>query len=431
MHPATGASRRSAGNPATANTCVCVTPTATRLPTGTCRRSPAGCRRERACTRARSSATSARPGYRPARISTTRSWSTAASSIRCASSCHAGACWKALCSPASSASATGSRRCSAARLHAWRRPARLPLGEPPLPSRRLRGCFAEAARIVTGVVHHYLDQLLRTFGRVVPPIEPSTLKSLYEGKDYASMLGWIKQSMKLDLRVGLRIVNAAGPSPPMWIETPRPMPAFGTAEFCRTPVVVNARRDLLETRPFTWIVAGFAHELAHVVLFSIDHPLQHQEKAVDLTAMILGYQLFVADAEVTRIEGAWLSIADADPASARSVLLARHLDQNAPPGLFDRRGSGLCATASCLDGRNRQASIALRRVRRPSRPAATPNQVPRDYAACAAASPLNTRAWAPAEITTRSPSLMRPARTSSASGSCTDFWITRLSGRAP
>src|SRR5262249_40133244 len=123
----------------------------------------------------------------------------------------------------------------------------------------------------------------------------------------ASMLGWIKQSMKLDLRVGLRIVNAAGPSPPMWIETPRPMPAFGTAEFCRTRVVVNARRDLLETRPFTWIVAGFAHELAHVVLFSIDHPLQHQEKAVDLTAMILGYQLFVADAEVTRIEGAWLS----------------------------------------------------------------------------------------------------------------------------
>ena len=34
-------------------------------------------------------------------------------------------------------------------------------------------------------------------------------------------------------------------------------------------------------------------------------------------------------------------------------------------------------------------------------------------------------------ITTFSPSLMRPERMSSASGSCTDFWITRLSGRAP
>jgi hypothetical protein len=35
----------------------------------------------------------------------------------------------------------------------------------------------------------------------------------------------------------------------------------------------------------------------------------------------------------------------------------------------------------------------------------------------------------PAEITTLSPSLMRPDRMSSESGSCTDFWITRLSGR--
>jgi hypothetical protein len=72
-------------------------------------------------------------------------------------------------------------------------------------------------------------------------------------------------------------------------------------------VIVNARRDLLETKPFTWVVAGFAHELSHVVLFAIGHPLQHEEKAVDLTAMILGYQVFVTDAEVTRTEGAWLS----------------------------------------------------------------------------------------------------------------------------
>jgi hypothetical protein len=284
---------------------------------------------------------------------------------------------------------------------------------------------------VTGVVHHYLDQLLKTFGGVAPPIESGVLKKLHERKDYASMLGWIKQSMKLDLRVGLRIVNATGPSAAMWIETPRPMPAFGTPEFRRTRVVVNARRDLLEDKPFAWVVAGFAHELAHVVLFSIDHPLQHQEKAVDLTAMVLGYQLFVADAEVTRTEEAWLStFADAHPASSGGIFLARHFDQNAAPRLLDRRGSRLCTTASRLDGRNRQESIVFRRGL-PS-PTAGARTKLGHYAACAAAaSPLNTRAWAPAEITTRSPSLMRPARMSSASGSCTDFWITRLSGRAP
>jgi hypothetical protein len=66
------------------------------------------------------------------------------------------------------------------------------------------------------------------------------------------------------------------------------------------------RRDLLETKPFGWIVAGFAHELSHVVLFSIKHPLQHEEKAVDLTAMILGYLTFIESAEVT-VRSGWLS----------------------------------------------------------------------------------------------------------------------------
>src|ERR1700722_1392292 len=55
----------------------------------------------------------------------------------------------------------------------------------------------------------------------------------------------------------------------------------------------------------------------------------------------------------------------------------------------------------------------------------------RDYAAAATVAPLNTRPCLPAEITTFSPSLILPERMSSASGSCTDFWITRLSGRAP
>ena len=53
------------------------------------------------------------------------------------------------------------------------------------------------------------------------------------------------------------------------------------------------------------------------------------------------------------------------------------------------------------------------------------------YAAAATAAPLKTRPCLPAEIVTFSPSLILPERMSSASGSCTDFWITRLSGRAP
>ena len=53
------------------------------------------------------------------------------------------------------------------------------------------------------------------------------------------------------------------------------------------------------------------------------------------------------------------------------------------------------------------------------------------YAAAATTSPLNLSPCLPAPMTTFSPSLMRPERIISASGSCTYFWITRLSGRAP
>jgi hypothetical protein len=53
------------------------------------------------------------------------------------------------------------------------------------------------------------------------------------------------------------------------------------------------------------------------------------------------------------------------------------------------------------------------------------------YAAAATAVPLKTRPSRPAVIFTFSPSLMRPASSSSASGSCTERWITRFNGRAP
>jgi hypothetical protein len=53
------------------------------------------------------------------------------------------------------------------------------------------------------------------------------------------------------------------------------------------------------------------------------------------------------------------------------------------------------------------------------------------YAAAATAVPLKTRPSRPVVIFTFSPSLMRPDSRSSASGSCTERWITRFNGRAP
>jgi hypothetical protein len=150
-------------------------------------------------------------------------------------------------------------------------------------------------------IKSHIDNLIQSLGGgAVQHVDQQTLKRLYKKRDFPAMLGWIKQSMRLNLRVGLRIVDHRAKTP-MWIEWTNTMPLVGTAEFRDKRVIINATREILG-KPFDWIVAGFAHELAHVVLCSINHKLQEDEKAVDLTAMILGYDKFMMKADYTTTE---------------------------------------------------------------------------------------------------------------------------------
>ncbi len=157
------------------------------------------------------------------------------------------------------------------------------------------------------LVCDYIDELCASLG-AAPPIDPAVLQSLYDRRDFAAMLGWIKTSMRLDLRVGLRIVERPETPTPMWVELPPSMPALGSPAFRGLRVVVNAQSEELDRRSFVWVVAGFAHELAHVALAAIGHRLREDERAVDLTATALGYQDFVGAAEVTRRVGLGWSI---------------------------------------------------------------------------------------------------------------------------
>lgn len=70
---------------------------------------------------------------------------------------------------------------------------------------------------------------------------------------------------------------------------PRSMPYYGTAAFKDTTIKMFIRKSFLEQSTYAKATIAIAHELSHIVLDSIQHPLRREEKAVDLTAMLLGF----------------------------------------------------------------------------------------------------------------------------------------------
>src|ERR1700730_1965947 len=115
-----------------------------------------------------------------------------------------------------------------------------------------------------------------------------------------------------------------------------------------------------------------------------------------------------------------------------------HRKQRWPQSTLGRRPAEDRCQAICGPGSHLDERLALHLGARAVPPASSTNAggtpalpgLPCRYAA-AATLPLKVRPNFVAETATLSPSLTRPDRINSASGSCKYFWITRLSGRAP
>jgi hypothetical protein len=113
------------------------------------------------------------------------------------------------------------------------------------------------------------------------------------------MVRLTKQVKNVD--VSLRIVwvpegaaeTGATKGAPAWISVPKEMPAYGTKAFKDMRLDLHLRRSLLQRSSHDRIAIAIAHELSHVVLDSIHHPLRGCEKAVDLTAMLLGFRAII------------------------------------------------------------------------------------------------------------------------------------------
>jgi len=145
------------------------------------------------------------------------------------------------------------------------------------------------------MIQSYIAQLRASLG-AMKPVSEGRLRELFNRQDYTGMVKAIRDNMGLNLRVRVGIVNEGGPvGAPAWVSAPKPMPLFGTAEFQRTLVTVFLRKAFVGSHYFEEVAIAIAHELSHIVLFGINHPLQECEEAVDLTAMLLGYRnLYIA-----------------------------------------------------------------------------------------------------------------------------------------
>jgi hypothetical protein len=122
------------------------------------------------------------------------------------------------------------------------------------------------------------------------PVETTELQKLFAAEDFAGLVGAIKRSFGLELKMELGRVKSGGcPTAPAWIKLPEFMPLYGTEAFRRTTVRVFIREEFMRWMPFPTLVSAIAHEMAHVVLESRWDPLRENEKVVDLTAMLFGF----------------------------------------------------------------------------------------------------------------------------------------------
>lgn len=140
------------------------------------------------------------------------------------------------------------------------------------------------------------EELIASLGGIKQPVEITdiALKTLYRDGNYQDMVNTIKDHMKLPVRVILRVShdNERSKNAPAWICFPKSMPWYGSTEFDRLVVTMFIRRSFLQRCSFEAVVVVIAHELSHIAIEAIGHRLRKYEKAVDLTAMILGYRLF-------------------------------------------------------------------------------------------------------------------------------------------
>src|SRR5882724_6349137 len=154
------------------------------------------------------------------------------------------------------------------------------------------------------MIDAYIASLKKSLGSNHRLVDARALQQLFKAEDYLGMIKFVRNGMNLDLRIQLGVVNSGGPkAAPAWIRMNSAISRPGTAAFRRELVTVYLRKSFLQESTFEQVAMAIAHEFSHVVLNSINHDLQNEEPAVDLTAMLLGYRdLYLKGCSILKLE---------------------------------------------------------------------------------------------------------------------------------
>jgi hypothetical protein len=155
-------------------------------------------------------------------------------------------------------------------------------------------------------VKAYIDQLRRTLP-YVPPLPVEAIKALHRKRDFGGIVRLIRSTMNVGVNLRLHWTSDApkgSENARAWIMLPEKMPHYGTSAFKKLQLDIFILKSTRDKSTYDEFAITVAHELSHVVLESIEHPLRNEEKAVDLTAMILGFSyLYRSAAHTVRTVG--------------------------------------------------------------------------------------------------------------------------------
>lgn len=134
------------------------------------------------------------------------------------------------------------------------------------------------------LIESLIKNLRSSFGPVKYPISEKQLFEYYVSKDYHAMVAVVQKALCLDMTAYLGLVKSGGPpEAPAWVVLPENTPMIGSSAFRALRITMYIRKSFLETASFEAVVTAISHELSHMVLEGINHPLKKQEEAVDLT----------------------------------------------------------------------------------------------------------------------------------------------------